>query len=62
MSKEFVKISLKKSVIGRLPKHRAILASLGLKKINSSVVFEKTSPILGMINKINYLIKVECVK
>lgn len=61
MSKVFIKVILKKSIIGRLPKHRAIIFGLGLKKINSSVVLEENAAVLGMLKKVCYLVKVECV-
>ncbi|HIH2762848.1 MAG TPA: 50S ribosomal protein L30 [Candidatus Azoamicus sp.] len=61
MSKIFIKVILKKSIIGRLPKHRAIVVGLGLKKINSSVVLEENAIVLGMLKKICYLVKIECV-
>lgn len=61
MSKVFIKVILKKSIIGRLPRHRAIIFGLGLKKINSSVILEKNSTILGMLKKVYYLVKIECI-
>lgn len=62
MTKDFIKITLKKSIIGRLPKHKATIIGLGLKKINSYVILKSTPSILGMLNKINYLVKIEVVK
>lgn len=61
LSKVFIKVILKKSIIGRLPKHRAIVFGLGLRKINSSVILEESAIVLGMLKKIYYLVKVECV-
>ncbi|CAB3976347.1 50S ribosomal protein L30 [Candidatus Azoamicus ciliaticola] len=61
MSKVFIKVILKKSIIGRLPRHRAIIFGLGLKKINSSVVLEENAAVLGMLKKVCYLVKVECI-
>jgi large subunit ribosomal protein L30 len=55
----FIKITLVKSVIGRLPKHRSTIVGLGLRRINDFVVLEKTDIILGMIKKVNYLVKTE---
>lgn len=52
-------ITLIKSGAGRLPKHRATLKGLGLKKIQQTVVLEDTACIRGMINQIAYLLKVE---
>ncbi|WP_293005616.1 50S ribosomal protein L30 [Nitrosomonas sp.] len=52
-----IKIFLVKSLIGVKQSHKATIRGLGLKKINSSSVLEKTPETIGMINKIKYLIK-----
>ena len=54
-----VKITLKKSLIGRKKDHIATAAALGLKKIGNTVEHEDTPQIKGMINKISYLLSVE---
>ena len=54
-----VKITLVKSTIGRKKDHIATANALGLRKIGHSVVKEETPQIRGMINKVNYLLKVE---
>ncbi|MBR1535451.1 MAG: 50S ribosomal protein L30 [Treponema sp.] len=54
-----VKITLVKSVIGQKPEKKATVRSLGLKKLNSSVVQEATPAILGMANAVAHLVKVE---
>ena len=54
-----IKVTQTKSAIGRLPKHRATLVGLGLRKINHTVELEDTACVRGMINKVAYLIKVE---
>ncbi len=54
-----VKITLVKSLIARKPKHINIAKQLGLKKLNSSVEHELNPCISGLINQINYLVKVE---
>ncbi|NEZ46634.1 50S ribosomal protein L30 [Clostridium niameyense] len=54
-----VKITLVKSLIGRKKDHIATVNALGLKKIRSTVEHEDTPQIRGMINKVNYLLKVE---
>lgn len=53
-----VLITLKKSVIGSRPEHKATIKALGLKKTNSSVVKELTPQIEGMIHVVRHL--VEC--
>ncbi|QJC30869.1 50S ribosomal protein L30 [Enterobacteriaceae endosymbiont of Macroplea mutica] len=51
-------ITQTKSAIGRLPKHKRILVSLGLKYIGHTVTKKNTPIILGMIRKISYMLKV----
>ncbi|MGI5891205.1 MAG: 50S ribosomal protein L30 [Bacillota bacterium] len=54
-----IKITLTKSPIGYNKNQKAILASLGLRKLNSSVVQEDTKDILGKTQKVAHLVKVE---
>jgi large subunit ribosomal protein L30 len=54
-----VRIQLVRSVIGVLPKQRATVRSLGLRKIGSSTVQEATPAILGMVKKVSHLVSVE---
>ena len=54
-----IKVTLKRSVIGRLPVQRATVRSLGLRKIGSSNVLEKNPSVLGMIKKVSHLVLVE---
>lgn len=53
-----IKIKLKKSTIGRTKKQRAIIKCLGLGKIDSEVTREKRPEILGMINKVDFMLQV----
>ena len=57
-----VKITLLKSTIGQKPAKVATVRSLGLKKLNSSVVQEENDAIKGMIATVSHLVKVEEVK
>ena len=57
--KKTVKVTLVKSLIGRLEAHKACARGLGLKKINQSVEGIDTPENRGMINKISYLLKRE---
>ena len=57
-----VKITLIKSTIGQKPAKVATVRSLGLKKLNSSVVQEENDAIKGMIATVSHLVKVEDVK
>ncbi|MBC2694858.1 MAG: 50S ribosomal protein L30 [Desulfobacteraceae bacterium] len=54
-----LKVTLVKSMIGRPEKHRKILRSMGLTKINRTVEFIDTPSIRGMINKASHLVKAE---
>ncbi|WAJ70755.1 50S ribosomal protein L30 [Catenovulum adriaticum] len=59
MTGKTVKVTQVKSSIGRLPKHKATLRGLGLRRINHTVELEDTPAVRGMINKVIYMIKVE---
>ena len=54
-----LKITLKKSTIGAIPKHRAIAIALGLKKTQKSVIQPDNEAIRGMIKAISHLVTVE---
>ncbi len=54
-----IKVTQTKSSIGRLPKHKATLRGLGLRKINHTVELKDTPCVRGMINKVYYMVKVE---
>lgn len=54
-----IKITLVKSLIGRLPKHIQIAKQLGLTKIRSSVVHQDIPAIRGLVNAIYYMLEVE---
>ncbi|MBQ2381656.1 MAG: 50S ribosomal protein L30 [Succinivibrio sp.] len=57
--KKTVKVTLIKSTIGRLPKHKDTVKGLGLRRIGHTVELEDTPSVRGMINKVSYLLKVE---
>jgi len=57
-----LKITQVKSKIGSTKRQRETLTTLGLKKINYSVEREETPSLLGQIEKVRHLIKVEEVK
>ncbi len=54
-----LKVTLVKSVSGRLKNHKACVRGLGLRRINHSVEVNADPCIMGMINKASYLLKVE---
>ena len=57
-----IKVTQVKSVIDRSERQKRTMIALGLKKLNASVEVEATPQILGMVNKVNHLIRVEEVK
>lgn len=54
-----IKVTLVKSTIGQTPKKRATVRSLGLRKINSTAEHEANPAILGMVEAVSHLVKVE---
>ncbi|HDY75839.1 MAG TPA: 50S ribosomal protein L30 [Candidatus Marinimicrobia bacterium] len=54
-----IRITQVRSRIGRLPKHKATLDALGLRKINQTVELPDNQMIRGMIKSIYFLVKVE---
>ena len=59
MAKATIKVTQTKSANGRLKNHRACIAGLGLRRIGHTVEVEDTPSVRGMINKVNYMIRVE---
>ena len=57
-----LKITQLKSLIGRKKNHRLSIKGLGLRKIGDTKVVEDTPSIIGMINQVDYMVKVEEVK
>ena len=54
-----IEITLVKSTIDRPEIQKKTVRALGLNKRNSSVVHKETPQILGMVNKISHLVKIE---
>jgi large subunit ribosomal protein L30 len=54
-----IKITQIKSVIDRPERQKRTMIALGLKKMNASVEVEANPQILGMVTKVNHLVKVE---
>ena len=57
-AKKTVTVKLVKSVAGTRESHRATVRGLGLRKTNSTSTLEDTPAVRGMINKIDYLVRV----
>ena len=58
MADNKIKVTLVKSSIGTKQDHRATVRGLGLRKLNSSSELEDTPAVRGMIQKVQYLVKV----
>lgn len=54
-----IKVTQVRSVAGRLKSHKACVSGLGLRRIGHTVEVEDTPSVRGMINKVQYLLKVE---
>ncbi len=54
-----LKITWKKSCIGKPQNQRRIIKSLGLRRLNHSVIHSDTPTIRGMVNKVSHLVVVE---
>ena len=54
-----LKVTLVKSPIGALKKHKATVEALGLKRIHDEVIKNDDACIRGMVFKVNHLVKVE---
>lgn len=54
-----IKVTQIRSAIGRPEKQKRTLVALGLNKINRSNEFESNPNVLGMINVVSHLVKVE---
>jgi large subunit ribosomal protein L30 len=54
-----VRVKLVKSVHGRLARHKACVAGLGLRRLNHSVVVADTPENRGMIRRVAYMLQVE---
>lgn len=54
-----IKITLKKSIIGKPETQRKTVASLGLRKLHQTVEHEDTPQIRGQVQKVSHLVTVE---
>ena len=54
-----VKVTLVKSKNGRLKSHQACVSGLGLRRMHHTVEVIDTPENRGMINKVEYMLKVE---
>ncbi|HYN11974.1 MAG TPA: 50S ribosomal protein L30 [Burkholderiales bacterium] len=54
-----LKIRLVKGLAGCKQRHRDTVRGLGLKRLNSVVELVDTPEVRGMINRVNYLVRIE---
>lgn len=54
-----LKITLVKSTIGAVPKNKAIVESMGLRKIGKTVILPDNEATRGQIRLVNHMLKVE---
>ena len=59
MADKKIKVTLVKSPIGAIPKHRATVTALGLKKVNKTGGLPDNDAVRGMVNQIKHLVKFE---
>ncbi|HHT07814.1 MAG: 50S ribosomal protein L30 [Christensenellales bacterium] len=54
-----LKITLEKSPIGSMPKHKATIEALGLRKIGQSVIRDDIPSVRGQVFVVKHMVKVE---
>jgi large subunit ribosomal protein L30 len=57
-----LKVTLKKSPINKIKKHKLTLKALGLTKIGKTRIFPDNDAVRGMLNQIAYMIQIEETK
>ncbi|MCJ7834717.1 50S ribosomal protein L30 [Cuneatibacter sp. NSJ-177] len=56
---EKLKVTLVKSTIGAIPKHKKTVEALGLRKLNKTVELPDNAATRGMLQQVKHLVKVE---
>lgn len=59
MADKMLKITLVKSPISAVPKHRKTVEAMGLRKLHKTVLLPDNAATRGQIQQIGYLLKVE---
>ena len=60
--KQMIKVTLRRSAIGRKPKHVKTLRALGLRRIGQSKVLPDNESVRGMIRNVDFLVESEEVR
>ena len=59
MEEKKLKITLVKSTIGAVAKNKAVVESMGLRKIGKSIILPDNAATRGQIRKVSHMLKVE---
>jgi large subunit ribosomal protein L30 len=59
MAEKTLKVTLVKSPIGAVPKHKATVEAMGLRKLNKTIELPDNAATRGQIQQIRHLVKVE---
>ncbi len=59
MADKMIKITLVKSPIGRVPKHKKIIEGIGLRKLNQTVELPDNAATRGILREVGYMLKFE---
>lgn len=57
--KKMMKVTLVRSMFGRLKSHQACVRGLGLRRMHHTVAVEDTPATRGMVNQVSYMVRVE---
>jgi large subunit ribosomal protein L30 len=57
-----IEIKLVRSLSGRPETHRVVVRSLGLRRMNQTVIHPDNEPIRGMVNKISHMLQIRTVE
>jgi large subunit ribosomal protein L30 len=58
-SKKTLRVTLVRSLNGRLKAHKACVRGLGIRRIHQTVDVAVTPENLGMVNRVSYLLQIE---
>lgn len=58
MANKTVRVQLFRSPIGTQPKHKLCVKGLGLSRVGQVRELEDTASVRGMINKVNYMVRI----
>ncbi len=59
MAEKMLKVTLVKSPIGAVPKHRRTVEAMGLTKMHKTVTLPDNAATKGQLQQVGYLVKVE---